>query len=339
MKTDPDHLESIATAPEGVPASRKSNGFRKIFIGPNGIRAGWRVAMFLLLFFAFEFVLVQRGLQSIPRFAQVAKQAQKGGVLTSDYLFIFESASLAMVFLAAWVMSRIEKRPFGVYGIPLRGMFGKLFWRGVLWGLAFETIELLAMHAFGRFSFGTLALAPAAVGKFAILWAVGMLLVGLYEEFLFRGYGQFTLASGLGFWPAAILLSAAFGAVHLFNPSEGWVGGVSVFIFGMFGCFTLRRTGNLWFAIGFHAAGDYAETFIYSVPDSGLVATGHLLNSSLHGQRWLTGGTIGPEGSVLAFALLAVAFVAFNWAYPAKKGDRTTLHPSGAEAAPQPSHS
>jgi len=159
------------------------------------------------------------------------------------------------------------------------------------------------------------------VVKFAVLWAIGMVMVGMYEEFLFRGYGQFTVASGIGFWPAAILLSAAFGLIHLFNRGEGWVGALAVFLFGIFDCLTLRRTGNLWFAIGLHAAADYAETFIYSVPDSGLLATGHLLNSSIRGPRWLTGGTIGPEGSVVGFVLFAIAFAAFNWVYPAKKDD------------------
>ena len=68
-----------------------------------------------------------------------------------------------------------------------------------------------------------------------------------------------------------------------------------------------------------HAASDYAETFIYSTPDSELLAEGHLLNSTFHGPRWLTGGTIGPEGSVMDFVVFILAFALFNWADPAKK--------------------
>jgi hypothetical protein len=51
------------------------------------------------------------------------------------------------------------------------------------------------------------------------------------------------------------------------------------------------------------------------------MATGHLLNSSLHGPRWLTGGSIGPEGSVMCFILFAISFAAFNRLYPAKKAE------------------
>ena len=268
---------------------------------------------------AFQFLIIQRVLRLIPGFAAVFKAAQSGAPLSPYFLLIFESAGILMVCLSALIMSRMEKRPFGVYGIPLQGAFGKLFWQGCIWGLAFETLGILAIFAFDGFTVGTLALAGTALVRYAVLWAIGFVLVGIFEEFLFRGYAQFTLGSGIGFWPSAVLLSAAFGAAHLGNSGEGWVGALSVFCFGMFACFTLRRTGNLWFAIGFHAAGDYAETFIYSVPDSGQTAIGHLLNSSLHGPSWLAGGTIGPEGSVMAFVMFVIAFAAFNWAYPPKK--------------------
>ena len=144
------------------------------------------------------------------------------------------------------------------------------------------------------------------------------LAVGFAEEFLFRGYLQFTLTEGMGFWPAALLLSLIFGAVHLRNPGEGVVGALSVFAIGMFLCLTLRRTGDLWLAIGWHAAFDFGETYLYSVPNSGLVMPGHLFAASLHGPRWLTGGSVGPEGSVFSFAVLAVAAVVVQLASTAR---------------------
>ena len=98
---------------------------------------------------------------------------------------------------------------------------------------------------------------------------------------LLRGYAQFTLARGIGFWPAALVLSCGFGLIHLRNDGEQWRGLLAAAFIGFFFCLTLRRTGNLWFAVGFHAAWDWGETFFYSVPDSGMVAPGHLLSSSL----------------------------------------------------------
>jgi hypothetical protein len=84
--------------------------------------------------------------------------------------------------------------------------------------------------------------------------------------------------------------------------------------------FTLWRTGSIWFAIGTHAAFDGGgETYLYSVADSGFAAQGHLLRSSFHGPTWLTGGTVGPEGSVLAILALASGGVAVHFLFPEKR--------------------
>lgn len=285
----------------------------KIFIGPGGIRAGWRFLIFVILFAALQF-LFRACLRLIPALHRLLTTATQG-TLTPSFELIFEIVAIATVFLAAYIMSRIEKRRFAEYGIPGRGAFGQLFWQGVIWGLALESVEMVIIYGLGGYSFGGLALSGSALAHYAAVWAIGFVLVGIAEEFTFRGYAQFTLATGMGFWPAAVLLSALFGAIHLGNPGEGWVGALSVMLFGLFACFTLRRTGNLWFAIGLHAASDYAETFIYSVPDSGMLAKGHLLNASFHGPKWLTGGSIGPEGSVIDFVLFLLSFVLFAWLY------------------------
>ena len=125
------------------------------------------------------------------------------------------------------------------------------------------------------------------------------------------------------------MLSAGFGAVHLGNPGEGWVGAAGVVLVGLFFCFTLRRTGNLWYAVGLHASFDWGETFLYSVPNSGVVMQGHLSNSLLHGPKWLTGGTVGPEGSVFCFVTMGLQFLVVMLLFPKKKA----VQPS-ASAAP-----
>jgi membrane protease YdiL (CAAX protease family) len=296
-----------------------SSPARKVFFRQDGLRAGWRFLIFALLWFACVSA-IRLGFARIPPLRQILQQVQSG-TLTPTFEFIFETTAIEALFLVTFVMAKIDKRSFWSYGLPLKGAFGRLFWQGVVWGLVMESIEMFTIYALHGFSFGSLALSGFTLVKYAVAWALVFVLVGIFEEFTFRGYAQFSLGEGIGFWPSAILLSAMFGAVHLGNAGEGWIGALSVLVFGLFACFTLRRTGSLWFAIGLHAAGDYAETFIYSVPDSGLKATGHLLNSCFHGPRWLTGGTIGPEGSAVDFLVLVIAFVVFAWLYPARKAD------------------
>jgi len=229
-----------------------------------------------------------------------------------------ECIDLVGAFFAAWLMSRFEGRRLGEYGLPGRAAFGILFWQGALFGLIEISTVLGVIAALGGYRFGEVAIHGSDLWRWAILWTVVFLVVGFYEEFAFRGYIQFTLAQGVGFWPAAIVLSLVFGVMHATNPGESWVGLAGVVVSGLFWCLTLRRTGSLWFAVGMHASFDFAETFLYSVPDSGMIFPGHLSNATLHGPTWLTGGTAGPEASVLDFLVLGIFFLVFPRLFPAK---------------------
>ena len=192
------------------------------------------------------------------------------------------------------------------------------FWQGVAYGLAMVSLLMAAIAAFRGFSIGGLALTGGGALKFGALYAIGFILSGLFEEVSFRGYMQATLGSGIGFWPAAILLSILFGAVHTHNLGETWYGALGTGFFGLLAAFALRRTGNIWFPIGLHAAFGWAETYLFSVPDSGFLAQGQLLNTSLHGPNWITGGTVGPEGSVFSLLVVALGAVGIHFRFPAK---------------------
>jgi len=233
-------------------------------------------------------------------------------------MMLGESIDLISAFFAALVMSRLEGRAFGEYGLPGRAAFGKLFCQGVLFGLVEISMVLGTVAALGAYRFGELAIHGSDLWRWAIFWAAFFLVVGFYEEFAFRGYVQFTMGQGLGFWPTAIVLSIIFGVMHATNKGESLVGVAGVVMSGLFWCLTLRRTGSLWFAVGMHASFDFAETFLYSVPDSGMIFPGHLSNATLQGPAWLTGGTAGPEASVLDFLVLAVFFYVFHRLFPAK---------------------
>jgi membrane protease YdiL (CAAX protease family) len=250
----------------------------------------------------------------------VARLILPSGLYSSlpNGMMLGESIDLISAFLAAFVMSRLEGRAFGEYGLPGRAAFGKLFCQGVLFGLVEISMVLGTAAALGAYRFGKLAIHGSDLWRWAIFWAAFFLVVGFYEEFAFRGYVQFTMGQGVGFWPTAIVLSIIFGVMHATNKGESLVGVAGVVVSGLFWCLTLRRTGSLWFAVGMHASFDFAETFLYSVPDSGMIFPGHLSNATLQGPAWLTGGTAGPEASVLDFLVLAVFFYVFHRLFPAK---------------------
>jgi membrane protease YdiL (CAAX protease family) len=314
MEIDPSPNIS-ATPPEKAPQPEEF--LRTILLKEDGLRAGWRLLIYSVfaaaLWFGLELLIFQ--------FA-----APTRGALSIRYLFAHEWAQFAAIFCAALVMAGIEKRPVGVYGLPAQSAFKGLFWQGCLFGLC-EVSALAGLIAIcGGYSFGSLALHGAEIFRWGAMWAVFFLAVGLYEEFLLRGYTQFTLGDGIGFWPAAVGLSILFGLAHRNNPGETPAGIAAVILVGLFWSFTLRRTGSLWFAVGMHASFDFGETFLFSVPDSGLVFPGHLSNAVLHGQpAWLTGGTAGPEASVFDFLILMVFFYVFHRIYPVRRASQPHL--------------
>jgi hypothetical protein len=171
-------------------------------------------------------------------------------------------------------------------------------------------------------------------GSVIWLYAVGygfyFVLGALLEEFSCRGYLLFTLTTGVGFWPAAVLSSILFGLLHTRNPGETAIGCFSTGVFGLLFCLMLRRSGNLWMPIGFHAAYNWGEAFFYGTPDSGLLSPERFLTAKLSGPNWLTGGSAGPEGSYLCLAILALVAIGFGiWQrdvkYPNPAALRKTL--------------
>ena len=313
MSSDPTLVPS-GPASEEPGSPRRPHGMSRVFFGSGGLRAGWRLFLGILLIMLFT-----AGSRLLFRFTPAARalhQAQLG-ILTPGILILTEGLQALAVVLAALVMTRIDKHPFAEYGMPPALAFGKRFWQGWIFGFAMISALLGWIAALHGFSIAGLALGGAAIARYGLLYLLGFFLVGIFEEFSFRGYLQATLASGIGFWPSAIVWAFAFGGVHLGNPGEAKLGALMTGTFGLLAVFTLRRTGNLWFAIGMHAAWDGGETFFYSVPDSGMAASGQLMHSAFHGPAWLTGGTVGPEGSWLVFVILALAAVAVHFLFRA----------------------
>jgi uncharacterized protein len=281
--------------------SHSTNSLRPIFFGPGGVRAGWRLLMFIAI------LAVQLG--GLLMLARDRGRHLDPTTIPPLLMMANEAILLAMVCLASLIMGRIEARKFGDYGLPLNPVLRKNFGFGSLLGFLAISGTLLVMFLLHAFRITGLALHGGAMLSSLLAWSGAFLGVGLFEEFICRGYAQFTLASGIGFWPAAFVLSAVFALGHAFNPNETAIGVTAVVMFGLLLCLFLRRTGNLWCAVGFHAAYDWGQNF-YGVPDSGTLFSQHLFNSSRSGPFWLTGGTVGPEASILTpIALLVVAAV------------------------------
>jgi len=281
--------------------------------GEGRLLAAWKVFLFL-------FLAMQIGPVAIFGIGR-GLFGQQRGPFTPQFLLFLEVGNFAVVLGLTALLAVMEKTPFGAYGLPWKQAFRANFWIGFLFGLAEASVLIGLIQIFGGYSFGSMALEGAEIWRWGLLHLALFVFVGLYEESLFRGYPQFRLSTFVGFWPTAIVLSVAFGLVHLGNQGETWVGATSVVLVGLLFAFTLKRSGNLWYAVGLHAGFDWAQSFLYSVPDSGELLRGHLSNALLQGPTWLTGGSVGPEGSVFCFLTMGLQFLVVLWLFPVKKSE------------------
>jgi CAAX protease family protein len=288
----------MPTVPLPAPAPSSSWSPRRLlawpFLGPRGVRGGWRVLAFLALFIAGSELLNGWWPQPSPV-----------GDLPAFPLLGREGLQLLLVVTATVFLGRFEGRGLGDYGLPWSDV--RRLGRGLLLGFGAASGLILTLAALGLLRIAGVALSGPDILANGLLWALVFLVVALFEELLLRGYAQAALSRGLGFWPAAMVLSLLFALAHARNPGETVLGLIAVGCFGLFFCYTLRVTGNLWLAVGFHAAWDWAESFFYGVPDSGTHIAGHWLQTSPAGPAWLSGGTAGPEGSLFVLVVLAAA--------------------------------
>jgi hypothetical protein len=250
---------------------------------------------------------------------EVLRSANPAGIKPSEVELAH--AVLAVVTLATTViMALLTGEKLTRFGFA-RHRAGGHFLIGLATGLALMSGTLGLMAALGVFALGQVTIPAGHIAMEVVKYAVLFVLVALAEELWFRSFTLVQLSRALSFWPAAVLMSGLFLLSHTANFGENPLGLIAAALVGLVLAYSFRRTGALWFAIGFHAAWDYTESFLFGVPDSGGVLRGALMRSTIHGPAWLTGGSAGPEGSVLVYAALVVLVLVVRFVLP--RGEAT----------------
>jgi len=329
------------------------------FIGSDGLRAGWSVLVFLVLttLFAIPLSFVANSI------AKDVLHLAKGNFTPTKGLLQEMVVLLALLGSSA-IMALIERRRLLDYNLRgprrLRSFLG-----GITAGFVGLSALVGGLTAGGWLHFGPVALSGAQIFGYAALWGTCFVLVGFFEEGMFRCYLQYTLTRGInfwwalaveagfcgylllrdkgngvwgvylivllglipclllelkkvegaGFWQAAWVTSTAFGFIHTGNNGENWIGIFAAAAIGFVFCVSIWVTGSAWWAIGCHAGWDWAETYFYGTADSGLSAQGHLLTTNPAGNALWSGGTDGPEGSLLVLGIVLLLLVAVLMIY------------------------
>jgi membrane protease YdiL (CAAX protease family) len=297
-----------------TPAKRQS----PVFFGPDGLRAGWSILLFLGVVAALA-VPFQWLVHAIMVHRHIAPPA-KGAELQPAIFILSEGVTLLIVLIATALMGKVEGHRFTFYGLAGAGR-ARQFFIGLLSGFAFLSLLVEILRATHHLTLTPSGLPPATGIEYALAWGICFLFVGMLEELLLRGYLLFTLARGIRFWPAAVILALAFGGMHRGNPGESPIGLLSAALIALVFSLSLWRLGHLWWAIGFHAAWDWSQSYLYGTPDSGLVSAGRLMSAHPSGPILISGGATGPEGS--AWVLLIIVLVTlFIWRTQPNRGIR-----------------
>jgi hypothetical protein len=208
----------------------------------------------------------------------------------------------------------------------------QIFKSGAMWGCAFLLVGCVEEGIFRGYLLFTLTrginfwwalAAEAAMCLDLVLRAKGNGVWGVYAVAI-AGLApclwlHLKKTKGGTFWQAAWATSTFFGFIHTGNNGENWIGIFAAAAIGFVFCVSVQVTGSAWWAIGCHAAWDWAETYFYGTADSGMVAQGHYLSTTPAGNVLWSGGTDGPEGSLLVLGVILLLLVALLAIYGRRK--------------------
>ncbi len=142
-----------------------------------------------------------------------------------------------------------------------------------------------------------------------LLFFVGYLIQGMSEELLCRSFLMVSLSRRWPLWACAMANSAAFSALHLFNPGISPIALLNIFLFGIFASLLTLRRGSVWMAAAAHSLWNFAQGNLFGMPVSGLTGSASPFVTLHTGepdgwQSLIHGGTFGVEGGLAATVIL-----------------------------------
>ncbi|HQU92513.1 MAG TPA: type II CAAX endopeptidase family protein [Pyrinomonadaceae bacterium] len=290
-----------------------------ILFGEDGkLRSGWRFAIFLV---AFIFLGTVFGAAAVLLATLVFGPPHPGSPI---FLTLNGVVSTAVALVVGWLCGKyLESLPFDALGATFKNRWFVNLLIGLVGGaITFAVGAGVGLLGGGlSFSFNADAPTNSIVSTLLISFLV-FAAAAAFEEALFRGYIlQTFVRSGLA-WPAIIVTSLAFGAVHLGNPNASWISSLNTALAGIWFGVAYLKTRDLWLPFGLHLAWNWTQGSIFGVEVSGLtdIVKQPLLRETDIGPTWLTGGDYGIEGGIATTVALIVSMLVIRFV-PFGKGD------------------
>ncbi len=310
-------LRGCLRRPVTVPPSGLRRWLLRPMFDARGVRGWVRAVLFaalVVLAVMLLMVLIRALALTVPAHLRQALGAvfhrpRAGAGFSPWFAGLNELGLLACALCASSLMVWLDGRRLREVGLAPRRRLRE-FAGGAAVGVVMITLLVAGLVITGGARLELPVVSAGAALGWGLAWAAAAVLVGLFEEIAFRGYLFVTLREDYGFWTATVAVAVLFTLAHGVNPGENPLGMLTAGLASVLFCLGIRRTGALWWAIGCHAAWDWSENFFYGSADSGIHSMGRLFRLEPHGNLYLSGGTVGPEGSVLCFVVLLAAILA-----------------------------
>ena len=279
----------------------------------NELRSGWRVLAFGVLVLALYFLLSALLLfvQAVsPAVAELALEPYSNVPASEFQIFsvgVSRSLMLGLALAASAVCARVlEHRSFASVGFKLHPGWTRDLFLGSLLGAVTLALAVLISYAAGAVGFSVLTSSPGLWVKRFLLLAFVIFVAAAAEEVLFRGFAFQALLHNLGPAAAILITSLAFALLHVNNPNATLFSTINVALAGVWLGVAYLVTKSLWLATGLHFAWNFALTFIFGLPVSGILTFDQItwLDGVMEDPAWLSGGSFGPEGGAAATVAL-----------------------------------
>ena len=271
------------------------------------IKQGWLRAVLLFVAFISAGVLagMAGGLFTLTSTGSAAFTQRLLNSVTLA-LFIFELVGIVLVIL---FRRYIDRRPVKSLGFQWQ-TFQPDALTGFCLGLALLGAGSLVLLASNNLEWTDAHFAPADLFMGLVL----MVVIAFTEEMVFRGYILNNLMESMNKWAALGVSAALFTFAHGSNPGISFIAVINLLLAGLLLGINFIYTRNIWFAICFHFSWNFLQGPVLGYEVSGLPLQS-VLQPSLRGPWWITGGSFGLEGSFVATGLLLFALLLLYAAY------------------------
>ena len=277
-----------------------------IFENKQGnLRSGWKVIVY--------FIVSQAFLAILGFFIILILESRR---INSMHVMVEIGPTLgAIVGLGvSFLALDIEKRPFCSLGIFITRRWLQEFSLGIISGAVIIVVIAVLLWIFGAHYWvfnPKVSTINIGIGIFYFTT------VGFNEEITFRGYPFQRLVENIGIWPAQIIMAIPFVAIHLGNPGISIAGPslkaitlINLFLSAILFALCYIQTCSLALPIGLHIGWNWVQGNLLGFNVSGTtLARGFLVPVMQTKSKWMTGGEVGLEGSLICTLVSTIAIL------------------------------